>query len=355
MLSVVVIIVIIIAAICIINVTIIEQFGIDSDKYVHPYSYYPPYDPLAAFVTAVVAISNNKLYNNDRHNLRTLFNEFTSGQTDKLNGIDCNTTLVKQFIKNIEKRIPSNELIFYYTGEHSCYSYKYAKDFTFIKVKCIVILKDLQMSNNLETAEIPSQRDLRGLINKYPVDVYAVIHKDNTVILSSVNGYKVESDIVRYSDPSAENNWYSAQMFRSNLDDSSQFGGYQLLTPDKDTLKKFCKQRRDELNEYSYCEITKVNNDGSKNISHDQTVDEVKCIAKGGKIVRIHTPKFGLLFDNLDAITEDINGNIEINDMYIGESDMCADLSLDEEESSDINTLFNQERKYAKIVSNYLK
>ena len=75
----------------------------------------------------------------------------------------------------------------------------------------------------------------------------------------------------------------------------------------------------------------------------------------GGKIVRIHTPKFGLLFDNLDAITEDVNGNIEINDMYIGESDMCADLSIDEEESSDINRLFNQERKYAKVVSNYLK
>lgn len=332
-----------------------EHFGVDSDKFKHPYSYYPPYNPLAAFVTAVVAVSNNKLYINDRHNLRTLFNEFTSGDISNLKSIKCDSALIKQFIKNIEKRIPTNELIFYYANESSCYVYKYAKDFTFIKVKCIVILKDLQTSNNLETAEIPSQRDLSGLITKYPVDVYAVIHKDNTVILSSVNGYKVEPDIVRYSDPSAENNWYSTQMFRSNLDDSTQFGGYQLLTPDKDTLKKFCKQRRDELNEYSYCEITKVNSDGSKSISHDQTVDEVNCIAKGGKIVRIHTPKFGLLFDNLDAITEDINGNIEINDMYIGESDMCADLSIDEEESSDINTLFNQERKYAKVVSNYLK
>lgn len=336
------------------NCDMTERFGLDNNRH-NVYSYYPPYDPLAAFVTAVVDISNNNKYHNDKSNLRTLFNEFTSGHTDKLKSVDCDTTLIKQFIKNIEKRIPSNELIFYYAGESSCYSYKYAKDFTFLKVNCIVILKDLQTSNNLETAEITSQRDLKGLINKYPVDVYAVIHKDNTVILSSVNGYRIESDIVRYSDPSSDNNWYSAQMFRSNLDDSSQFGGYQLLTPDKETLKKFCKQRRDELNEYSYCKITKVNNDGTKSVSHDQTVDEVKCVAKGGEIVRIHTPKFGLLFDNLDAITEDINGNIEINDMYIGESDMCADLSLDEEESSDINTLFDQERKYAKVVSNYLK
>lgn len=348
------VIILILLTILLLNCDMTERFGLDNNRH-NVYSYYPPYDPLAAFVTAVVDLSNNSKYHNDKSNLRTLFNDFTSGHTDKLKNIDCNTTMIKQFIKNIEKRIPSNELIFYYAGESSCYSYKYAKDFTFIKVNCIVILKDLQTSNNLETAEITSQRDLKGLINKYPVDVYAVIHKDNTVILSSVNGYKIESDIVRYSDPSAENNWYSAQMFRSNLDDSTQFGGYQLLTPDKETLKKFCKQRRNELNEYSYCKITKVNNDGTKSVSHDQTVDEVKCVAKGGEIVRIHTPKFGLLFDNLDAITEDINGNIEINDMYIGESDICADLSLDDEESSDINTLFDQERKYAKVVSNYLK
>lgn len=351
---VIIVVIVVIIAVCI-TINTVEQFGIDSDKYVHPYSYYPPYDPLAAFVTAVVAVSNNKLYKNDKHNLRTLFNEFTSGQTNKLTSVDCDTTLIKQFIKNIEKHIPSNELIFYYTDECSCYVYKYAKDFTFVKVKCNVILKDLQMSNNLEEAEITSQRDLRGAITKYPVDVYAVIHKDNTVILSSVNGYKIESDIVRYSDPSAENNWYSAQMFRSNLDDSTQFGGYQLLTPDKETIKKFCKQRRDELNEYSYCKITKVNSDGTKSVSHDQTVDEVKCVAKGGEIVRMRTPSFGLLYDNIDSITEDVNGNIEINDMYIGESDICADLSLDDEETSDFNTLFNQERKYAKIVSDYLK
>ena len=98
-----------------------------------------------------------------------------------------------------------------------------------------------------------------------------------------------------------------------------------------------------------------MNSDGSKSVSHDQTVDEMKCVAKGGEIVRIHTPSFGLLYDNLDAITEDVNGNIEINDMYIGESDICADLSLDDEDTSDINTLFDNERKYAKIVSNYIK
>ena len=306
-------------------------------------STFPQYNPLAAFVTAVRATESFKhpIY---RHNLRSIFNKFTEGNLESLSYVNCDMVLIRQFVKNIQKQIPTFELIFY-ESDCSCYKYKYAKDVTFIHLHCVVINKDLQTSNYLE----------QGNITKIPVDVYAIIHNNNNVIFTSVNGFKIESDIPRYVSPDSKNYYYPAQLLNSNIDDTTQFGGYSLLTPDRETLKKFCEQRRNEINQYSYCKLNKVNYDGSKSITYDQTVDEVNCVAKGGEIVRINTPKFGLLYNNLDSITENINGNIEINDMYIGESDICADLSKDQETDNQLNKTFNQERIYNKINTNYLK
>lgn len=303
------------------------------------------YNPLAAFIVAVRRTESKKhpIY---RFNLRSIFNKFTEDNLESLSSVKCDMILLRQFIKNIEKQIPTYELIFTEDLTQSkCYKYKYAKDITFVHIHCIIINKDLQTSNYLE----------QGNITKLPVDLYAAIHKNNDVIFTSVNGYKIESDIPRYANPDSKNYYYPAQLLNSNIDDTSQFGGYSLLTPDSETLKKFCEQRRKEINEYSYCKLNKLNNDGTKTISYDQTVDEINCVAKGGEIIRTKTPKFGLLFDNLDSITENINGNIEINDMYIGESDICADLTRDHEIDNQLNRTFNAERKHNKIVTNYLK
>lgn len=330
----IIIIILVIIAIIIIFQVHIEPFDQRST------GAFSQYNPLAMFITAARATTTQKS-SIVRTNILNIFNDFVDGKTNKLDSVDTSKVknLIKSFTRQIEQHIPSYSLIFLEpTSIDQCYTYKYAPNVYFIKFVCNIINRNLQTSNYLE----------QGDITKLPVNVFVAINTSGEVLYVSVNGFHIEQDIYRYNDPSSKNYYYSAQMLNSNIDDPSQFGGYTLLTPDKNNLRKYCEQRRNELNNYSYCKLNKVNEDGTQTITYDQTVDEINCVGKGGEIIRINTPKFGLLFDNLDAITENVNGAIEINDMYLGESDICADLS---EESSEFNQLFDQERKYNKIIS----
>ena len=60
------------------------------------------------------------------------------------------------------------------------------------------------------------------------------------ILYISVNGYIIEKEILRYSNADSKNYYYPAQLFNSNLDNPDEFGGYALITPDKESLKKFC-------------------------------------------------------------------------------------------------------------------
>lgn len=299
------------------------------------------YNPLATFIS-VVRNTESKKKTNIRTNIRKSFNDFVNNDIKNFTRMKkCDVKLIKNFIKRIEKNINAYSIIFFVNDyTFTCYSLKYYKDIIFTKINCTIINRDLQTSNYLE----------QGNITKIPVTIYVAITNKGDVIHTSVNGFNIEPDILRYADPGSKNYYYSAQMFNSNLDDPSLFGGYALITPDREALKKFCNERRKEINKYSYCKLNKVNFDGTRQDVYDQTVDEINCVAKGGEIVRINSPKFGLLFDNMDAITENINGDIEIQDMYLGEHDICADLS-NEQSENDFNTLFDKERKHNKVVS----
>lgn len=300
------------------------------------------YKPFHSVIIALRSLESKEKSNN-RANVLPLFNEFVSSVSEKFNSSPCDPSIIRDLIKRIEQKIPTFDIIFI-EGDYMCYKYKYLPDILFIKMNFAVINKDLQTSNELR----------QGNITKIPITVYVSIENGSKVLYTSVNGYRNEKDIQKWSNPSATN-YYPANMFNSNLDDSKMFGGYALLTPDTETLKKFCKQRRDELNNYSYCKLLKVDEYGNKKYTYDQTVDEIQCVANGGQIVRTNTPKFGLLFDNFDAITEKINGDVEINDMYISESDPCADLSIDTTVYDDFNKMFENERKHNKVVTNFLK
>lgn len=298
------------------------------------------YDPLAMFITAARATTTTKS-SIVRTNILNIFNDFVDGQTSKLSSVDTAKVkrLIQSFTRQIEQHIPSYSLLFLEPADiEQCYTYKYAPDVYFVKFACNIIKRNLQSSNYLEQADI----------KKIPVNVFVAINTSAEVLYVSVNGFHIEPDIYRYNSPSSKNYYYAAQLLNSNIDDPSQFGGYALLTPDKNALRKYCAQRRQELNRYSYCKLNQVNDDGTPTVTYDQSIDEVNCVGKGGEIIRINTPKFGLLFNDLDAITEHVNGAIEINDMYLGESDICADLS---EKPSEFNQLFDQERKYNKIIS----
>ena len=340
--AIIIIIIIIVAA----NKQNIEQFftnntlGKFDNISTHAYTHFKPLDSL---IQATRSTESHKK-SNYKSNIRNSFNSFVNGDMSLFNKVECDVGLIKRFIRRVENNIKAYSIIFFVNDYNFvCYGLKYYKNIIFTKINCTLINRDLQTSNYLE----------QGNITKVPVTIYLAITNSGEVIYTSVNGFNIEEDILRYADPGSSNYYYSAQMFNSNLDNPAEFGGYSLLTPDDDTLRKYCEQRRKELNKYSYCKLNKINVDGTKYVSYDQTVDEINCVAKGGEIVRIDTPKFGLLFDNLDSITQHVNGQTEINNMYIGESDICSDLS--EQSKNDFNTLFDKERKYNKVVTNYLK
>ncbi|MBR2022465.1 MAG: hypothetical protein IJ997_02105 [Mycoplasmataceae bacterium] len=314
---------------------------------------YPQFKPLASFVYAARSLeTTNKKYKTIKHNTLTIFNQFV--QNDYSNLIKYNsknltkynyTNLTKfnthininNILKKIENNITTHAITFLNSNNYEIYTNKYLKNVYFIKIRCKIIDRDVQSSNYLKQASIKA----------IPIDLY-IAEINGDILYISVNGYIIEKEILRYSTPKSNNYYYPAQLFNSNLDNPNEFGGYALITPDKESLKKFCEQRRKELNNYSYCKLNKVKENGDYEIVYDQIVDEIKCIENGGEIVRINTPKFGLLFDNTDSIAEDINGNIEINDIYLSESDPCADLSKFDNE---FNNLFEHERKYNKIKS----
>lgn len=298
---------------------------------------YPQFKPLASFVHAARSLeTTNKKYKTIKHNTLTIFNQFV--QNDYSNLTKSNTHInINNILKKIENNITTHTITFLNSNNYEIYTNKYLKDVYFIKIRCKIIDRDVQSSNYLKQASIKS----------IPIDLY-IAEINGDILYISVNGYIIEKEILRYSTPKSKNYYYPAQLFNSNLDNPNEFGGYALITPDKESLKKFCEQRRKELNNYSYCKLNKVKENGDNEIVYDQIVDEIKCIENGGEIVRINTPKFGLLFDNTDSIAEDINGNIEINDIYLSESDPCADLSKFDNE---FNNLFEHERKYNKIKS----
>lgn len=298
---------------------------------------YPQFKPLASFVYAARLLeTTNKKYKTVKHNTLTIFNQFV--QNDYKNLIKKNTHInINNILKKIENNITTHAVTFLNSNKYEIYTNKYLKDVYFIKIRCKIIDRDVQSSNYLKQASIKA----------IPIDLY-IAEINGNILYISVNGYIIEKEILRYSTPKSKNYYYPAQLFNSNLDNPNEFGGYALITPDKESLKKFCEQRRKELNNYSYCKLNKVKENGDNEIVYDQIVDEIKCIENGGEIVRINTPKFGLLFDNTDSIAEDINGNIEINDIYLSESDPCADLSKFDNE---FNNLFEHERKYNKIKS----
>ena len=298
---------------------------------------YPQFKPLASFVYAARSLeTTNKKYKTIKHNTLTIFNQFV--QNDYTNLTKSNTHInINNILKKIENNITTHTITFLNSNNYEIYTNKYLKDVYFIKIRCKIIDRDVQSSNYLKQASIKS----------IPIDLY-IAEINGDILYISVNGYIIEKEILRYSTPKSKNYYYPAQLFNSNLDNPNEFGGYALITPDKESLKKFCEQRRKELNNYSYCKLNKVKENGDNEIVYDQIVDEIKCIENGGEIVRINTPKFGLLFDNTDSIAEDINGNIEINDIYLSESDPCADLSKFDNE---FNNLFEHERKYNKIKS----
>lgn len=298
---------------------------------------YPQYKPLAAFIHAARLLeTTNKKYRTIKHNTLTIFNQFV--QNNYKNLIKSQKKInIKKILKRIENNITTFSIIFLNSNNYSVWTNKYLKNVLFVRIKCKIIDRDVQSSNYLKQVSIKT----------IPVDLYMAII-DDEILYISVNGYIIEQEILRYSTPKSKNYYYPAQLFNSNLDNPNEFGGYALITPDKESLKKFCEERRKELNSYSYCKLNKVKENGEYETVYDQIVDEIKCIENGGEIVRINTPKFGLLFDNSDSIAEDINGNIEINDIYLSESDPCADLSKYDNE---FNNLFERERKYNKIKS----
>lgn len=298
---------------------------------------YPQYKPLSAFINAARSLeTTNTKYKTVKHNTLTIFNQFVQNNYKNLEKYN-NKINIDKIIKKIENNITTFEVIFLNSNNYNVYSNKYLNGVFFLQIKCKIIDRNIQSSNYLNQASIKS----------IPVDLYIAMINDD-ILYISVNGYIIEKEILRYSNADSKNYYYPTQLFNSNLDNPDEFGGYALITPDKESLKKFCEQRRKELNSYSYCKLNKVKENGEYETVYDQLVDEIKCIENGGEIVRINTPKFGLLFDNIDSITEDINGNIEINDIYLSESDPCADLSKYDNE---INNLFEQERKYNKIKS----
>ena len=298
---------------------------------------YPQYKPLSAFINAARSLeTTNTKYKTVKHNTLTIFNQFVQNNYKNLEKYNKKINIDK-IIKKIENNITTFEVIFLNSNNYNIYTNKYLNGVFFLQIKCKIIDRNIQSSNYLNQASIKS----------IPVDLYIAMINDD-ILYISVNGYIIEKEILRYSNADSKNYYYPTQLFNSNLDNPDEFGGYALITPDKDSLKKFCEQRRKELNSYSYCKLNKVKENGEYETVYDQLVDEIKCIENGGEIVRINTPKFGLLFDNIDSITEDINGNIEINDIYLSESDPCADLS---KYDNKFNNLFEQERKYNKIKS----
>lgn len=314
------------------NTTIKEKFDQRAN------SAFAQYKPLSAFIAAVRSLENKEYkYRNIRHNTLSIFNDFVENKLFKLKQTNIRAYRIKDILARIEKKIPSYSIIFLDSNNYSAYTYKYLKDVLFLKIDCKIIDRNLQTSNYLEQGEIKFT----------PIILYLAMYKD-ILLYSSVNGYRNEKDILRYSDPKSNNYYYSAQMFNSNLDKPNEFGGYALLTPDLDALKKFCENRRKEINNFSYCKLNKVKKDGSVEPVFDQNIDEIKCIEQEGEIYRTNTPQFNLLFDNPNLIAEDINGNIEINDIYLPESDPCADLSKFD---SNFNNIFEQQRQFNKINS----
>lgn len=154
------------------------------------------------------------------------------------------------------------------------------------------------------------------------IDVF-VVSKDNKIIYTSVNGFHVDKPMpLPPSGDIGSTDYYPASMYTTSTN-PNYFGGVMSITPDPETIRKFCKQRRKDMYTFSYCKI----NDKTYNI------DEVQCVSRGGTIKRVSNQPSGLLNDmqNQEAIATVMNGREELRSLYGAENDVCANLSLEEE------------------------
>lgn len=161
-----------------------------------------------------------------------------------------------------------------------------------------------------------------GTNQRIAVDVF-VVSKDATILHTSVNGFHVDNPMpLPPSGDIGDTDYYPASMYTTSTN-PNYFGGVMSITPDPETIRKFCKQRRKNMYTFSYCEI----NDKTYNI------DEVQCVSRGGTIRRVSNQPSGLLNDmqNQEAIATVVNGSEELRSLYGAENDICANLSLEEE------------------------
>lgn len=207
------------------------------------------------------------------------------------------------------------------------------------------------ITGHLIAADRGSSTPLRMADNRViAIDLYLAVLM-NYILYASVNGYRNESPILAMARGREHAMYYPANMFNSNILNEDEFGGFALLTPDRAAIRRFCRERRDQLYEYSTCDF------GDHT---DNEIDEVNCVARGGTIRRSRIPSIGAIWDNnLEPVTRVSNDQVEMDTLYKGEYDICANLSEEElaDEFNDgysdteFNQVFNEQRAYNRVVS----
>lgn len=207
------------------------------------------------------------------------------------------------------------------------------------------------IKGHLIAADRGSSSPLRMADNRViEIDLYLAVLM-NYILYASVNGYRNESPVLAMARKGREHAmYYPANMFNSNILDEDEFGGFALLTPDRAAIRRFCRERRDQLYEYSTCDF------GDHT---DNEIDEVNCVARGGTIRRSRIPSIGAIWDNnLEPVTRVSNDQVEMNTLYTGEYDICANLSeeelddgFDDYANTEFNQVFNEQRAYNRVVS----
>lgn len=207
------------------------------------------------------------------------------------------------------------------------------------------------ITGHLIAADRGSSTPLRMADNRViAIDLYLAVLM-NYILYASVNGYRNESPVLAMAREGREHAmYYPANMFNSNILNEDEFGGFALLTPDRAAIRRFCRERRDQLYEYSTCDF------GDHT---DNEIDEVNCVARGGTIRRSHIPSIGAIWDNnLEPVTRVSNDQVEMNTLYTGEYDICANLSeeelddgFDDYADTEFNQVFNEQRAYNRVVS----
>ena len=208
------------------------------------------------------------------------------------------------------------------------------------------------ITGHLIAADRGSSTPLRMADNRViAIDLYLAVLM-NYILYASVNGYRNESPILGMARGREHAMYYPANMFNSNILDEDEFGGFALLTPDRAAIRRFCRERRDQLYEYSTCDF------GDHT---DNEIDEVNCVARGGTIRRSRIPSIGAIWDNnLEPVTRVSNDQVEMDTLYKGEYDICANLSeeeladeieFDNYSDTEFNQVFNEQRAYNRVVS----